>query len=120
MHDKKKLLFAALLASAAAPALASASQDLSQLFDKLWSPTRLGPLECRAGLLNSSPLLLPRCMQAQNTQQHLQMLHDIALANGGTDEGPPGPRGDGFYAAYFRDPDGNKLNAFVMGPGAAE
>ena len=45
MHYKKKLLFAALLASAAAPALASASQDLSQLFDKLWSPTRLGPLE---------------------------------------------------------------------------
>ncbi len=29
---------------------------------------------------------------------------------------PPGPRGEGgFYAAYFRDPDGNKLNAFVMG-----
>ena len=42
-------------------------------------------------------------------------LYAIALANGGTDEGPPGPRGEGFYAAYFRDPDGNKLNAFVMG-----
>ncbi|MFN2428264.1 MAG: VOC family protein, partial [Candidatus Binatia bacterium] len=25
------------------------------------------------------------------------------------------PRGDGFYAGYFRDPDGNKLNAFFMG-----
>ena len=34
-------------------------------------------------------------------------------------EGPPGPRGEGFYAAYFRDPDGNKLNAFIMGEGAA-
>ena len=42
-------------------------------------------------------------------------LYAIALANGGTDEGAPGARGDGFYAAYFRDPDGNKLNAFVMG-----
>lgn len=42
-------------------------------------------------------------------------LHAIALENGGTCEGPPGPRGDsGFYAGYFRDPDGNKLNAFVM------
>jgi len=41
-------------------------------------------------------------------------LHAIALASGGTCEGPPGPRGDGFYAAYFRDPDGNKLNAFLM------
>ena len=27
---------------------------------------------------------------------------------------PPGDRGGGFYAGYFRDPDGNKLNAFVM------
>ena len=45
----------------------------------------------------------------------VQRLYDIALANGGTDEGPPGPRGEGFYAAYFRDPDGNKLNAFLMG-----
>lgn len=42
-------------------------------------------------------------------------LYAIALAHGGSDEGAPGPRGDeGFYAAYFRDPDGNKLNAFVM------
>ena len=35
-------------------------------------------------------------------------------ANGGSDEGAPGDRGGGFYAGYFRDPDGNKLNAFVM------
>lgn len=43
-------------------------------------------------------------------------LHAIALAHGGSCEGPPGPRGDGgFYAGYFRDPDGNKLNAFIMG-----
>ena len=31
------------------------------------------------------------------------------------DEGPAGPRGDGFYAGYFRDLDGNKLNVFCMG-----
>jgi predicted lactoylglutathione lyase len=43
-------------------------------------------------------------------------VHQLALSLGGCCEGPPGPRGDsGFYAAYFRDPDGNKLNAFVMG-----
>ena len=42
-------------------------------------------------------------------------VYDIALAHGGSDEGAPGPRGEGFYAGYFRDPDGNKLNAFVMG-----
>ena len=38
-----------------------------------------------------------------------------AMALGATDEGAPGSRGDGFYAGYFRDLDGNKLNAFYMG-----
>ena len=53
-------------------------------------------------------------LEAKDAAQ-VQRLYDIALANGGSDEGPPGPRGEGFYAGYFRDPDGNKLNAFVMG-----
>lgn len=47
-------------------------------------------------------------------KEQVQRLYDIALANGGTCEGPPGARGDSFYAGYFRDPDGNKLNAFLM------
>lgn len=48
-------------------------------------------------------------------QAQVGRIHALALANGGSDEGAPGPRGDGgFYAAYFRDPDGNKLAAFVM------
>ena len=37
------------------------------------------------------------------------------LQLGGKDEGAPGPRGEGFYAGYFRDLDGNKLNFFYMG-----
>ena len=53
-------------------------------------------------------------LEAKDKDQ-VQRLYDIALAHGGTDEGAPGPRGEGFYAGYFRDPDGNKLNAFVMG-----
>ena len=53
-----------------------------------------------------------------SSKEQVQRLYDIALANGGTCEGAPGPRGDGFYAGYFRDPDGNKLNAFVMGAAA--
>jgi catechol 2,3-dioxygenase-like lactoylglutathione lyase family enzyme len=38
------------------------------------------------------------------------------MASGGTDEGPPGPRDFGMplYAAYMRDPDGNKLCASFM------
>jgi predicted lactoylglutathione lyase len=42
-------------------------------------------------------------------------LHRKALQLGGTDEGAPGQRSEGFYAGYFRDPDGNKLNFFVGG-----
>jgi catechol 2,3-dioxygenase-like lactoylglutathione lyase family enzyme len=50
-----------------------------------------------------------------NTKDKVDALYRKALELGGTDEGAPGPRGDGFYAAYFRDPDGNKLNAYFMG-----
>ena len=49
-------------------------------------------------------------LEAKDEAQ-VQKLYDIALANGGSDEGAPGQRFEGFYAAYFRDPDGNKLNA---------
>jgi len=50
-----------------------------------------------------------------DSPEKVQALHAKALELGGKDEGPPGPRGDsGFYAAYFRDLDGNKLNAFCM------
>ncbi|WP_439106229.1 VOC family protein [Congregibacter sp.] len=42
-------------------------------------------------------------------------LHSKALALGGQCEGEPGQRGDGFYASYFRDLDGNKLAAFFVG-----
>ena len=41
-------------------------------------------------------------------------LYKKAIALGATDEGPAGPRGDDFYAGYFRDPDGNKLSFFHM------
>jgi len=44
-------------------------------------------------------------------------VHAKALELGGQDEGPAGPRGDsGFYAGYFRDLDGNKLNVFCFKP----
>ncbi|HVR29061.1 MAG TPA: VOC family protein [Thermoanaerobaculia bacterium] len=52
---------------------------------------------------------------AVDSPEKVQKLHAKALALGGQDEGAPGPRGDGgFYAGYFRDLDGNKLNAFCM------
>lgn len=45
----------------------------------------------------------------------IDRLFKIAMRHGGSSEGEPGPRpqySDGFYAAYVRDPDGNKI-AFV-------
>ncbi len=52
---------------------------------------------------------------AVDSAELVQALHAKALELGGQDEGAPGPRGEeGFYAGYFRDLDGNKLNAFCM------
>lgn len=52
---------------------------------------------------------------AVNSRELVDRLHRKALELGGTDEGAPGPRFENFYAGYFRDLDGNKLNAFFMG-----
>jgi predicted lactoylglutathione lyase len=52
-------------------------------------------------------------LAAKDTDQ-VDRIHALALAQGGTCEGPPGERGGGFYGAYFRDLDGNKLVAFHM------
>ncbi|ACL62925.1 VOC family protein [Methylobacterium nodulans] len=45
-------------------------------------------------------------------EEVVRQWHAAALAAGGSDEGPPGLRPQyhpGYYAAYSRDPDGNKL-----------
>ena len=49
------------------------------------------------------------------SQDKVRELYAKALSLGGADEGAPGDRGGGFYGAYFRDLDGNKLCAFTMG-----
>ena len=49
-----------------------------------------------------------------DSHDKVDALHARALELGGSDEGAPGSRGEGFYAGYFRDLDGNKLNAFCM------
>ncbi len=51
---------------------------------------------------------------AATDNPHVDRVHARALELGGSDEGKPGYRAEGFYAAYFRDPDGNKLNIFHM------
>ncbi|MGP1283376.1 MAG: VOC family protein [Parasphingopyxis sp.] len=56
-------------------------------------------------------------LQAEDRAQ-VDALHAKALELGAADEGAPGlrePEAMGFYAAYFRDLDGNKLCAFKVG-----
>ena len=51
---------------------------------------------------------------AVDSRDKVDSLHRKAIDLGAKDEGAPGPRGDNFYAGYFRDLDGNKLNVFCM------
>ena len=55
-----------------------------------------------------------------DSRGRVDALYSKAMELGGSDEGPPGLRGDdgdqAFYGAYFRDLDGNKLCAFRIGP----
>jgi catechol 2,3-dioxygenase-like lactoylglutathione lyase family enzyme len=50
-----------------------------------------------------------------DAKEKVDSLHRKALQLGATDEGAPGQRSPEFYAGYFRDLDGNKLNVFVGG-----
>jgi catechol 2,3-dioxygenase-like lactoylglutathione lyase family enzyme len=48
---------------------------------------------------------------AARSEREVDALYKKAIELGGTDEGAAGPRTGGYYAAYFRDLDGNKLCA---------
>ena len=52
-----------------------------------------------------------------DSHDKVDRLYAKALELGATDAGPAGPRGPSFYAGYFRDLDGNKLNVFCYAPG---
>jgi catechol 2,3-dioxygenase-like lactoylglutathione lyase family enzyme len=55
---------------------------------------------------------------AVDNNEKVDAIHSKALELGGKDEGAPGPRGlPGFYAGYFRDLDGNKLNCYCWKQG---
>lgn len=83
-----------------------------------WGPADGGP-----GLGLTAPFDGKRATNGNGTmvalmaddRAQVDRVHALALSLGATDEGKPGERFTGFYAAYFRDRDGNKLNVFVMG-----
>jgi len=51
---------------------------------------------------------------AADSPKKVDAMYAKALELWGTDEGKPGERMPGFYAGYFRDLDGNKLNFFHL------
>jgi catechol 2,3-dioxygenase-like lactoylglutathione lyase family enzyme len=56
------------------------------------------------------------CFRARNAEI-VDTFHAAALAAGGTDDGAPKLRpqhGDGYYAAFIRDPDGNRIEAVTF------
>ena len=52
---------------------------------------------------------------AADSNTQVDAVYQAAIEAGGADEGAPGERGPGIYAGYFRDLDGNKLNAIRFG-----
>lgn len=69
------------------------------------------PFDGEAATVGNGVMVALECQSREQVDQ----LHALALSLGGKDEGAPGERWPGFYAGYFRDLDGNKLNAFIMG-----
>lgn len=83
--------------------------------DALWV---CRPFDGRAALPGNGVMVALRA----DSWQQVQAFHATALALGGTSEGEPGLRtqyNPDFYAAYVRDPDGNKLAVVCRGHTAA-
>jgi catechol 2,3-dioxygenase-like lactoylglutathione lyase family enzyme len=55
---------------------------------------------------------------AADTVEQVHAFHAAALAAGGREHGPPGPRphyGEGYYGAFVLDPDGHNIEAVFHG-----
>ena len=53
------------------------------------------------------------CLRA-SSEDAVRAFHEVAIQSGGNSDGPPGPRAGtiaGYYAAFVRDPEGNKIEA---------
>ena len=60
------------------------------------------------------------CLRAPNAEA-VQEFHAAATAGGGASDGAPGPWPEytaGYYAAFVRDPEGNKIEAVTFTAGA--
>ena len=84
----------------------------------LWYPSKPGrpgvgvikPHDGKAATVSNGGMVA----LAVDSTSKVDQIHKKAMELGSKDEGAPGPRGGGFYGAYFRDLDGNKLCVFTM------
>ena len=83
-----------------------------------WGKSMTEPMLCAIVPFDGNPATVGNGVMVSlfmESKDKVDELHKKAMELGSQDEGAPGPRGDdGFYGAYFRDPDGNKLCAFTM------
>lgn len=82
-----------------------------------WSTGAPAPGICVIKPFDGNPATVGNGMMvaiAVDSPEKVNQMYAKAIELGAADEGEPGPRGDGFYAGYFRDLDGNKLNFFCM------
>jgi catechol 2,3-dioxygenase-like lactoylglutathione lyase family enzyme len=73
-------------------------------------------LNARADRLSGADTGMHVCLRAASTEM-VDAFHAAALAAGGTCDGPPGRRPDysqDYYAAFIRDPDGNRIEAVTF------
>ena len=73
-------------------------------------------INLRAGITRDENPGMHIALRAKS-REAVDAFHATALAHGGTSDGAPGPRGDaseGYYAAFIRDPDGNKIEAVTF------
>ncbi|QGZ96934.1 VOC family protein [Terricaulis silvestris] len=71
------------------------------------------PFDGNTATVGNGVMVALECKDAAQVDR----IYSLAISMGAKCEGEAGPRPGlpGFYAGYFRDPDGNKLNAFIMG-----
>lgn len=82
-----------------------------------WAPSHTAPAVSIIKPYDGKPATVGNGVMvaiAMNATDKVDAFHKKAMSLGATDEGAPGARSDNFYAAYFRDVDGNKLCSFCM------
>lgn len=87
-----------------------ATVGFGKTYPEFWINLRSDPASAAAG---SGAHV---CFRARSTEM-IDAFHAAALTNGGIDDGKPGLRpqhGDGYYAAFVRDPDGNRIEAVTF------